>query len=259
MPDIRNVLKKVLPDRAVDLYRVLRYPVETYAVIRGPVSYNQDGLATMHNADFLSDPLFKTSYELGEKTGSFRGNRVHWRAHVACWAATHAALLDGDFVECGVYRGGLARIIVNYISFQRLSKTFYLLDTFEGLVEKYISDEEKALGKRAGIYEECYDATRATFANFANVRLVRGPVPDTLPLVDAKRVAYLSLDMNCAPPEIAAAEYFWDKLVPGGIILLDDYGWPGYETQKRAFNKFAAERSTSVLSLPTGQGLILKP
>ena len=254
---LKATIKSVLPLRALEVYRFLHNPA--YALVYGPLNYNQDGLATAHRADFLTDELFNESYRLGESTGSFRENRIQWRAHVACWAASHAKLLEGDFVECGVYRGGLSRAIINYIGFQNLPKRFYLLDTYEGLVDAYISDEEKQRGKAAGGYEECYEAVKKTFEGFPNVRIIRGAVPETLSQVDTDKVAYLSLDMNCAPPEIAAAEFFWDKLVPGGLILLDDYNWVGYEPQKRAFDAFAVRRGIKVLNLPTGQGLIIKP
>jgi O-methyltransferase len=252
----REVIKSIIPPRGVDLYRFLRHP--SYTLVPGPLTYNQDGLATGHHADFLADPLFAESYRLGESTGSFRDNRIQWRAYIACWTASHAKRLEGDFVECGVYRGGLARAIINYVGFQDLPKRFFLCDTYNGLVQSHISDEEKRMGKKAGGYEDCYDAVQKTFAPFPNVRIVKGTVPEVLSQVDVEKVCYLSLDMNCAPPEIAAAEYFWDKLVTGGVILLDDYGWMGYEPQKRAFDEFTARKGVAVLSLPTGQGLILK-
>jgi hypothetical protein len=84
-------------------------------------------------------------------------------------------------------------------------------------------------------------------------------VPDTLPRVTADKVAFLSLDMNCAAPEVAAAEYFWPKLVPGGIILLDDYGFTAHAEQRHAFDEFASRKGVPLLPLPTGQGVIFKP
>ena len=65
--------------------------------------------------------------------------------------------------------------------------------------------------------------------------------------------------MNCEIPEIAAAEFFWDTLVSGGVIVLDDYGWQGHIVQKHAFDLFSSRKGVQVLSLPTGQGLIFKP
>jgi len=249
---------KILPRRVFNAFRVLKYP-ELLLRFEG-VTYNQDGLLTAHNADFMRDDRFARAYKKGEETGSWGDAKIHWRAYVACWAADRGKSLDGDFVECGVNRGGLSRTVMEYIGFAGMqNRKFYLLDTYEGLAERYISEEEKKFGRRAGGYEECYDAVKETFAPFENAVIIRGTVPDTLSEVKSEKIAYLSIDMNCAEPEIAAANYFWDRLTSGAAILLDDYGWTDHIVQKQAFDKFAAERGVPILSLPTGQGLILKP
>ena len=120
--------------------------------------------------------------------------------------------LEGDFVECGVNRGGLSRAVMHYVGFEELNKTFYLMDTFCGLVKEQISDAERACG--IGVYEskydECYEAVKQTFSAFENVAIVRGAIPETLAQVKTDRVCYLHIDMNCAEPEIAAAERVWD-------------------------------------------------
>ena len=47
------------------------------------------------------------------------------------------------------------------------------------------------------------------------------------------RIAYLHIDLNQAPAEIAALEVLFDRIVPGGIVILDDYEWAmGYRRQK---------------------------
>jgi O-methyltransferase len=220
--------------------------------------YQQDGLATEHNADFCRDARFARAYALGRATGSWRGREIQWRAYVACWATEHACRLPGDMVECGVYRGGLSRTVMEYVGFERVPKTFFLLDTFRGIPKNRILPEERRLGRGLERYEECYEDVVRTFARYPNVTIIRGPVPDTLPQVTAERVCYLSLDMNSAAAEVAAIEFFWDRLVPGAIVLLDDYGFRDYAPQKHAMDAFAAERGVSILSLPTGQGLIIK-
>jgi hypothetical protein len=226
--------------------------------VPGPLTYNQDGLATVHNCDFLRDPHFSEAYRLGQETGSFGVGGIHWRVYVVCWAADRASRLEGDFVECGVNRGGYSRAVMHYVDFPRLDKTFYLLDTFHGLEDKYVSDAERKRGVMGYHYEECYESVCKTFAGFRAV-IVRGAVPETLPQVKAAKVCYLSIDMNCAAPEIAAAEYFWEKLVPGAVMVLDDYGWTIHIDQKAAVDHFAREKGVSILALPTGQGLIFKP
>ncbi len=228
-------------------------------LIYGKATYNQDGLLTVHNADFMHDPRFANAYASGKSTGSWRAGDLQWRIHVLCWAAYQALNLEGDFVECGVNRGGNALSIIQYVDLANHPKTFYLLDTFSGLVESQITSEEKAQGIEVGVYEECYDAVLKTFKPYPNVKIIRGMVPETLPQVMSDKISFLSIDMNVREPEIAAAEYFWDKLVSGAIVVLDDYGWRKHIEQKYAFDAFAQSRGVQVLALPTGQGLIIKP
>jgi hypothetical protein len=92
------------------------------------------------------------------------------------------------------------------------------------------------------------------------VELVKGRIPESQSGVKCEKVAYLSIDMNNATPEIAAAEYFWPKMSSGAMMILDDYaGSEQYRVQRQAFDKFAADRGVQVLNMPTGQGLIFKP
>lgn len=253
---LKNIARRVVPRGLRTMRLKIKGPY-----VEGPLTYNQDGLASRHNCDFMRDPRFVEAYRLGEATGSWRGSRIHWRAHVVFWAAESVQHLEGDFVECGVNRGGLSRAIASYIDFSKTDKTFWLLDTFQGLSDRYVTDEEKARGLlpgREGGYTECYEDVRRTFQDF-KVQIIRGTVPDTLSQVTAQKVCYLSIDMNCVEPEIAAANFFWDKMVPGAKMVLDDYGWSACIAQKRAFDAFARERGVPLLALPTGQGLIIKP
>ena len=243
--------------RAVVAHLRGRVPIGTMPSFAG------DDLVSWHNPEFLSDPAFIHAVELGNDRHSWDLRRdVRWRYHVILWAASRAALMDGDFVECGVNRGGFSRAVVDYVDFSSLDKTFYLMDTFDGLAEQYITPEERARGvsrESFAKYSESFDDVREAFRPFPNVVLVRGPIPDTLPQVTPAKVSYLSIDMNVVLPEIAAAEHFWDRLVSGAVMILDDYGHLPFVLQKRGFDAFAADRGVQVLMLPTGQGLIFKP
>jgi len=48
-------------------------------------------------------------------------------------------------------------------------------------------------------------------------------------------------------------------MVSGAMALLDDYAYVGYGEQKKAFDKFSRIKGIKILSLPTGQGVYLKP
>ncbi len=222
-------------------------------------SYNQDGLTTLHNNGFMKDPDFAKAEAAGAATGSW--SNIHWRVHTVLWAANQCANIEGDFVECGTNKGGFASAILEYIDFKKTGKRFYLLDTFEGLVDTLLSDEEKKIWKREHIeevYSDCFEAVKQTFSSFPFVKIIKGVVPDTLVQVHSDKIAFLSIDMNCVSPEISALNYFWDKVSKGGMIILDDYAYVTCDFQYEAHNQWAKEKGIRILSLPTGQGLIVK-
>jgi O-methyltransferase len=222
------------------------------------ITFNDDGLIAIHkDTSFLAEPRFQSAYAAGRATGSWGELEPRWRAYVMCWAAERALKIEGDFVECGVNRGGNALTAMQYLNFQSVPKRFYLLDTFCGFPE---SQRTGAASCNHDRYADCYADVVQTFRPYPNAVIVRGAIPGTLNQVPSDKVAFLSVDMNCAEPEIAAAEFFWDRLVPGAVIVLDDYAcgkW--YIRQKQAFDAFAQKRGVRVLPLPTGQGLIFKP
>jgi O-methyltransferase len=259
---VKKLLRRLLPESLVRRVHFFRQHKQYIHIPKEYVTSFEDGMLTQHSAAFLEDKKFISAYKLGAATNSWKGAAIRWRAYVACWAGQHAAMLPGDFVECGVNRGGLARAIVDYVGFEKLQKKFFLVDTFNGLVPQYLTADEKRKGllEHYNYYEDdSLGAVRETFAPFSNVVVVQGSVPEILPEIPSKCIAYLSLDMNCVWPEQQAAEYFWDLMVPGGIILSDDYGFDLHEEQRRMMDRFAASRGVAVLALPTGQGIIFKP
>ena len=239
------------------LGRFLRKVFPSFAELAATVrfrTYMEDGLITRHTADFLKDERFVSAYAKGKATRSWNNSNPRWRVYTACWAAAQAANLPGDFVECGVNRGGMALTIMEYLNFNSLGKRFFLLDTFSGFPEG-----SQVASPNRGQYSDCYDEVVKTFARYPGARIIRGPVPDTLSSIDSEKISYLSIDMNCAEPEIAAARRLWPRLVPGAVLLLDDYGGgPAYQRQKQGFDALAEELGFRILTLATGQGLVVK-
>jgi O-methyltransferase len=251
-------LARLLPERVRSVLRFVRYP-ERYAYFGPPFTYCKDGLATIHRADFRHDPKFRSAYDPSHRAGGWAGSwgnaDPEWRMYLACWAAAHAARLGGDLAECGVYRGGLSRTVMEYIDFRSMTdRRYWLLDTFEGIPPAQL--DSTVIHRHQ--YPDTFGEVTAVFGSYPNARIVRGCVPDTLAQVTADRLCFVSIDMNVTAPEIAAAEWCWPKLVSGGVILIDDYGWHGHEAQKSAFDDFAKRHGRDVLALPTGQGLLIK-
>jgi hypothetical protein len=228
-----------------------------------PSVYRADGLTTVHNHDFVHDRDFARAYARGVAAAG-EDYDWQWRVHIGLWAAVSAVRLEGDFVECGVNRGFLSSAIMELLDWDTLGKTFWLLDTFAGVDETILPPAEREhvqrRPERAGSsYVEGVDAAQRNFTTWKNVRIVVGSVPSTLDRIEAETIAYLHLDMNSSTPEVAALEALWPRLTRGGVVLFDDFGYRGFEPQHEAMSAFAQARGLPIASLPTGQGLLLKP
>ena len=237
-----------------------------YAVFRTRGRYLEDGLFTIHHDRFQHDPAFREAYQRGLQASHGVDPAFSWRVHVALWAAGTSLEVPGDFVECGVNAGFMSSAIMHHQRWNSLDRRFYLIDTFNGPILDQFSPEEVEQGRlniaqealAAGAYVTDLARVRANYSEWPNAVVVRGAIPEILPTLDIGAVAFLHIDMNCAYPERAALEFFWNRLSHGAIVLLDDYAYFGHDQQANAMDAAARALGTSILSLPTGQGVIIK-
>jgi O-methyltransferase len=180
------------------------------------------------------------------RSGPERGSV--WRVHTLVWAARQTASLDGDFVECACYRGSSARVVADLVGLE--GRRYFLYDLFE-------HDDSMSHHAMPEHSATLYEHVRARFPE-QNVIITKGRVPDTLSVAAPEKVAFMHLDLNNREAEIGALEILWDRIVPGGILILDDYGWRGYADQHEAEKAWFADRGYHILEMPTGQGMVVK-
>jgi Methyltransferase domain len=155
---------------------------------------------------------------------------------------------------------------MRHLRWNTVNRRFYLIDTFSGPILDQYSPEEIDRGRlslaeharAAGSYVTDLARVRANYAEWPNAVVVQGGVPEVLATLNIGAVAFLHIDMNCAYPERAALEFFWNHLSPGAIVLLDDYAYFGHDQQTSAIDSSVLALGANVLSLPTGQGVIVK-
>ena len=219
--------------------------------------YAEDAVRSVANHGFVDEPAFVKAYDRGVSAAGW-DFKIRWRVHVALWAAAAGARIPGDFVECGVGRGMVSSAVLESLPWEDLEKRFWLIDTFL----PYWTDAEGAQpesGEVSPYYASGLDDVTANFAEWSNIKITPGRIPEVLEGLDIGAVAYLHIDLNAAAPERAALAHFWPLLVPGALVLFDDYGFGGeHVLQKIAIDEFAAKVGAPVLTLPTGQGLMVK-
>ena len=249
----------------------LQKKLDELSFFPGEPDYCDDFLAVWNKSvdHFMGDERFMSAYRLGMDSGHAIGRErgssddlhIEWRIHTCCWAATHAAQLEGDFVECGVNTGIMSLAICQYLDLNKLDKNFWLFDTFEGAPLSQMTPKETEAGRSVEniSYFDCFEITKQNFSPWKRARLIKGSVPQSLQTEVIDKVSYLCIDMNFVEPERAALEHFWPKMVKGGLVVFDDYGWKQCRIQKDEHDRWAKKNGVEILLLPTGQGLLVKP
>ncbi|MFM7783289.1 MAG: TylF/MycF/NovP-related O-methyltransferase [Gammaproteobacteria bacterium] len=244
-----------LPVAKVEWFeRALR---EIHQIYGGHI-FASDMLITLsRNLSFWWDEGFARSFNSTAETDQEKS--LAWRLHVLAWAAHHALHVSGDFVECGVLRGFSSAVICKYLQFETVPKRFFLYDTFAGLPPETSTEQERATWNYADLEpEQWFAQVKAAFAAYPNVEIVRGVVPEAFRIAVPERIAFLHIDMNSEAAELLALEHLFDRVSPGGLIVLDDFGWMSNRNQTVAEIDFMQRRGHHVLELPTGQGLVIK-
>ncbi|OEU49620.1 MAG: hypothetical protein BA861_09075 [Desulfobacterales bacterium S3730MH5] len=151
--------------------------------------------------------------------------------------------IPGDVVECGVFNGGTAAILAHFATRSPCGRSMWLFDSFEGMPGTTQEDGEAAKedeGKIVGNIEKVWQVLKMVGADLTRVRIVKGWFQDTFPTVKIEQVALLNIDSDWYESVKLCLETFYDAVVPGGYISIDDYGhWPGC---KQAVDEFFVTR-----------------
>jgi O-methyltransferase len=226
------------------------------------MKYTGDIISTDANNSFMMEDKFIKCYEDVKKTDTrgYLGNYdIRWRIHTILWASDVALKKEGDFVDCGGGFGYFLSSIYSYFNFEESKKKYYMLDSFEGL-DLSTSSKEEIHNHNISFAKigNWYDDILKNHGNKKNLKIIKGFIPNTLSEVDTEKISFLSIDLNSVKPEVECLNAFWDKVVKGGIVVFDDYGFPGCEKQRDAHNEFAKSKGRMVMSSPTGQGILIK-
>lgn len=218
-------------------------------------SHGGDGLSTIQNAAFLSEPAFQAAYNRGVRAAGWDFG-VPWRVHVAIWAALTTQEIEGSIVELGTGRGFVMSAVLSYLDHQCAPKEVWLFDRFSPYEVDQCSGEPKQ--SKSERYATDVDTVKRNFSHWPHVNIVQGTLPDSLKGADIPAISFLHIDLNAAEPEVESLIYLWSSITSGGIILLDDYCNRGRNAQHEAMGELGAKLGFNVLSLPTGQGLVFR-
>jgi len=202
------------------------------------------------NNSMFEDAAFVAAWQGNAESEADKA--IVWRRYILACAGYHCVQLDGDFVECGAYTGVGIKTVVDYLGGKQFPKTYWGYDLFEhdpSMAHHAMPDHGPGLHERV----------IRKFASYGNVKIVKGAIPAVFEGHSPEKIAFLHIDLNQAPAELAALNALFDRVVPAGMIILDDYEWAmAYRGQKLAEDPWFDARGYRVIPLPTGQGLVIK-
>ena len=182
--------------------------------------------------------------------------------------------IEGDVVECGVWRGGSMQAVARtLLDAGDTSRDLHLFDTYEGMPpasEKDVRHDGRpaadllaSLPKTSKTWAVAsLDDVREGFASVGypaeRVHFVKGLVEETVPEHAPERISILRLDTDWYESTRHELEHLYPRLVSGGVLILDDYGW--WEGARQAVDEFLADSGERLLLLRAASGRIaVKP
>jgi hypothetical protein len=221
-------------------------------------TFDSDGVATAHYSPFLDDPEFNQLWDHVSKAWFGEWWDLRWRIWILTRCGIQCRALPGSFVEFGVYRGGCSYMVLATAGLES-ERPYFLFDTYSGIPKEQLTESELEHGLAGELANTSAEYVQAFLADWhSNVVIVEGNIFDTLPKTETGPIAFCHLDLNASQATELALDYVYPRLVAGGMLLLDDYGWAGYEDQREVLDRFFAGKQEELIALPTGQALMIK-
>jgi O-methyltransferase len=204
-------------------------------------------------APWLIDLAFKEVYE------AIREHTLVdvYRCYELWSLAGRLAHLQGDVIEIGVWRGGTGALIAHKVQNVAPDRTVYLCDTFIGVVGSGPRDTRYKGGEHA---DTSIDTVHDLIARMGlnNTRLLVGMFPqETGGKVTAGKLALVHIDVDVHDSAKWCFEWAWPRMVPGGAVVFDDYGFHGCEGVTRMVNDLRKPDATVIYNL-NGHAIVLK-
>jgi O-methyltransferase len=166
--------------------------------------------------------------------------------------------LEGALIEIGVWRGGTGALIAKQALRCGIKDRVYLCDTFRGIVKVSDQDSTYKGGEHADTSRGIVEQLVATLG-LDNVTILEGIFPDqTAQLIEEERFRFCHIDVDVYDSAKGIVEWVWDKMVVGGIIVYDDYGFEACDGITKYVEEQIACPDRLVMHNLNGHALIVK-
>jgi hypothetical protein len=245
------------PGKGGKYSKIMRKIADAAAVRAGSLVYKRGVM-------FLADPKWRIPYEI-ELTADRRSgkseNRALDRRFVLVQLAESVRKLQGSTAECGGWRGVGSALICRALegSFGG-DDAHFVFDSFEGLPEPSLHDRVKS-GQwwTRGDLKTSTSSIDKLLRPFPHAHVEVGWIPDRFPEVGERHFRLVHVDVDLYDPTRDSIAFFFPRLVPGGVLLLDDHGIVSCPGARKAAIEYFDGLGLPIIELPTGQAFVIKP
>lgn len=184
------------------------------------------------------------------------------RCYVLYSLALQARQLNGEWYECGVYKGGTAMLLANVLTNGKQANKqnrLHLFDTFEGMPD---TDPDKDFHRRGDFidtsFEEVQARLNAVVPDPGAIVFHKGFIPLTFQNLEAHRIAFAYIDVDIYKSVLDCCSFIYPRLQAGGFMVFDDYGMPSCPGARKAIDEFFLDKPEVPLVLHTGQAIVFK-
>jgi len=169
--------------------------------------------------------------------------------------------LEGDVVECGVWRGGSAKLLREEIIGHGAAKKLYLFDSFEGMAAV---DSEQDRHNVGDFQDTSLEHVQSFVAGAKGddpqgIAVFRkGWIPVTFDGLDGMKVCFAHIDLDLYQSILDSLAFVYPRLASRGVIVFDDYGFASCPGARRAVDEFFRDKPEKPFVLDTAQAVVIK-
>lgn len=183
--------------------------------------------------------------------------------------AARNATPGAHFAECGCWKGHSALATCKILYENNFQKNFWVFDSFEGGLSEFkpqdtvgspkAAQTQAEQQRRINHFKSSEEHVTQLLEPYDFVKIMPGWIPDRFPEVKDLRFQFVHIDVDLYEPTLEALKFFWPRVVPGGMIVIDDFNGDNYPGPQVAFKEyFENEKPWMFYEVPVGSAFMIK-
>lgn len=183
---------------------------------------------------------------------------LHYDRLYTLWQALEGVTRESIVIEIGTYKGGSARFLHDSLRLLGKSNHLYVCDTFKGhpVVEESVDGEHKV---NEDFSDVSLEEVEAYLSKCVNLEIVVGNIMETASKIPDQSIGFMHIDVDVYPATRFCLECFCPRLINGGVVVIDDYGFLTCKGAKIAVDEYvSAHPEFRFFHLTTGQAVLVR-